>query len=752
MKKILLIILLSVLAITISSPMVMAQATYEYILPIYTGWFGIHTPTGSGNYIEWTNGYADIDDTWNNPDDNNYITTSADSANSSFVFSDWSGTATISSVQVIVRAKKIFTADDLELFYRTGGVDYNQGSLYPTGSYTDLSKISLLNPATGNAWTTTEVTAMEWGVKKLGVAGAVYVSQMYVKVIAETINGETFIATPPISIPLDTATMAANGFADADFLNTNMSNTSIGYALTSDTLYYNPTTISAGETKTSNLYLNYSPSRTSHNMTYGASSNISTLDDPLLEGGLTMNITYTGYFDTSTVGSHNTTNVAFGAGVAEQYSANLTIEGNYAISNEDQVITGIWLLSRRASGDTGTGYVSFWAANTTIAMAPGALSNDMMSETAFDLSLLPVGAAMANAGYAYIPINEFFIGAGTPFMVTTRRDGGVIPMIYYNVDVSNFARVASSVNGTYWDLSGGSAATEFIMQLVGYNPRMIVNKKDFAVYTKNNGQIEARLYASSGNVTLHGPISTGYHSIRYVYSNGGNSLLLDGATLQTTNLPVATDKIIDNTSNYLWMQYNQPASTWISLVTGITERFRYEGHTSLISGTTVTDLDGGDNNGTISFGGGNPSGITTWLGAMTSYTAYTGSAPDAVDTPPDMFAQLPASIIRTEEQANAKLKNVPGYFFFNEAAVSLGMKTADLIGYFTLCIGLAVSVFFGLTTWIVSESSRLAILLGVVISIMFILYGMDNYSISWMVGVPMILSLIGTMIIVITRD
>ena len=152
------------------------------------------SPNADGNYTQWTDvpaagpHYQKVDDPVGSPDeDATLVGAGEDGYRDSYAFQDLNQPgATINSVKITVRIKKDRAKqhDNLCIFYRKAGTNYdNPTTIEPTTGYANYEWTYTTNPATGSAWTPSEIDGMEWGIKFVATNwGYFYVTQIYVTV------------------------------------------------------------------------------------------------------------------------------------------------------------------------------------------------------------------------------------------------------------------------------------------------------------------------------------------------------------------------------------------------------------------------------------------------------------------------------------------------------------------------------------------------------------------------------------------
>ena len=199
-------------------------------VPIKAQWIYNCYPDGIGSSDNWTSSSSSkweaINSDWRNPDDNDYISSSTLSALQYFTFDNYLAGTSIDKVTIWVRVKRGDIRDNVELWYK--GADNNSVSTGPlcsgtSAEYVDQHKVKGLNPITGLAWTTSDITNMQWGVKVVGGYSTVYVSEMYVIVEPILINGASTLTNVNNVVYLDMDALHDLGYSnntsgDADWV------------------------------------------------------------------------------------------------------------------------------------------------------------------------------------------------------------------------------------------------------------------------------------------------------------------------------------------------------------------------------------------------------------------------------------------------------------------------------------------------------------------------------------------------------
>jgi len=232
----------------------------QYILPVYTAWGERLHVTGNGTHAQWTGEHTYVDEEWWRPDDSDYIQAPTDTYKQSYAFEDWvDTTATINYLEVHTRCRVSDTDDNINLFFRSGGADYDCGALGPTIGYDTIVKTFMIDPSDSAAWTVSDINGMEWGVEKDGTTGIAYLSQMFVKVMPSTIDGNTTYDNPTLTVDLSYEALFDGGyFDDPDYLDVYFSR---DFTFLDVETRIIESVLSVGEVKSSNMIFNYTVER-----------------------------------------------------------------------------------------------------------------------------------------------------------------------------------------------------------------------------------------------------------------------------------------------------------------------------------------------------------------------------------------------------------------------------------------------------------------------------------------------------------
>lgn len=150
-------------------------------------------PVANGSYTQFAlSGCAAawqcVDDPVGSPDDSTtYLSAANSTKRQSVVVAEYNNGHTIHSITVHARIAQVFFAGTGYLLVRIGGVDYESaGKVLPrddSGTFSDYSETWTTNPATGLAWTFTDLAALEIGLRAVQVAiSTTRLTQIYVAV------------------------------------------------------------------------------------------------------------------------------------------------------------------------------------------------------------------------------------------------------------------------------------------------------------------------------------------------------------------------------------------------------------------------------------------------------------------------------------------------------------------------------------------------------------------------------------------
>ncbi len=222
------------------------------------------------------------------------------------------------------------------------------------------------------------------------------------------------------------------------------------------------------------------------------------------------------------------------------------------------------------------------------------------------------------------------------------------------------------------------------------------------------------VYFMEPPVTVSAAVSSGVHDINLTADGTDFSLWVDGVEEDS----VALDGRSIPGSSYDWELFSDNTAPYVSsykhYVSGSLVAW-YEPNT-MISGTVLTDRQGGDENGSISWGSNNGD-LTATLGALESVESFTSPASDITEAP-DVS---PSPAIDWHGNTGADMSEKIGYDSVSKMAESLGMPVQRAYGVFALFVAIALgfaaaiavgsmwgfTVLFGLTVGTASTADYL---------------------------------------------
>lgn len=124
-------------------------------------------PSGAGAHSEWAGGYADLDGIGTNAATSAYATATGQRLSVAFPALN-TGLAAMTPVAVAVKASGPASQRGIAGTARVSGTDYTIGAISTPGVKPALGcAVQTLNPATGLAWTQTEINAAEFGLQSI---------------------------------------------------------------------------------------------------------------------------------------------------------------------------------------------------------------------------------------------------------------------------------------------------------------------------------------------------------------------------------------------------------------------------------------------------------------------------------------------------------------------------------------------------------------------------------------------------------
>lgn len=184
-------------------------------------------------------------------------------------------------------------------------------------------------------------------------------------------------------------------------------------------------------------------------------------------------------------------------------------------------------------------------------------------------------------------------------------------------------------------------------------------------------------------------VSSGEHTIAVTHNGSTLSLYVDSVEEDSTSVGSLVSS--NTTSNWVFVGGNSTRyMDYCKVFVNGTLQAWYEPVT-MLAGGTLTDRQGGDHNGTISWGS-NPSGFEISYGGLESYVSTTASVGEVEEEIPDLLPDFPTDTEYVPDPEDAELSSMPLYPNVTNAAESLGMtvRAAYVVLIWITCMVLGV--------------------------------------------------------------
>lgn len=506
---------------------------------------------------------------------------------------------------------------------------------------------------------------------------------------------------------MDTRVRATNGTTDYD------------YMIVSNQLVINIPTLGAYQSLTVRLYMDFAPVQTAIPMVLGTGGYVTTADAAALEPANNFSITFSGYVNTAAGANKDIyfkdTALRLYVSGAGDVSGVITAPGSIApfSSTSDGL-----LQSNDANYATARGSATADSAFTVSDIYVGQ-GNDAGSYFVqrgylyFDTSAIPDGAVISAASLYLYGAND---SSAVDYDLTLQNGMPTYP--HDPLVVADFANGNYAGSGGVFNTAGWAVGSYNVLPLdatgiswiskTGTSKFLLRSSHDINSNAPGVGVTNSVGFESSDTAgTAQDPyLSVTYTDSRTVTANGVTSaehtiiLAADGTDLTLTVDAVEEDSIAltgasvpDNANNIIWLRNNVSSyADYLSCTINGTLIVHYH-PAAMISGTTLPDLEGAAQNGTITFGAN--ANLNVAVGELTSYAEVT--PPDSVsgDTPPDFVQDMtqPAGWYGAGTGVG-----LPFYSTFNAAATSMGMTTQTLYLWFMLALAAAVGVLIAIFT------------------------------------------------------
>jgi len=433
------------------------------------------------------------------------------------------------------------------------------------------------------------------------VAVVTVLSAAYSATLSLTENGTAAYTQVGVKVPANVSNWVSQNFIAADGLDVQLlkGSTHMPFMLATDALYF-ADGIAQGGTNNYTLTTGNTPS-TSMQIVTGDGGYVTVADAAALELGNNFEVETSGYVSTSTSGNIINKSGAFqlttgsGSVTASILSSTTYTSSAYLTSNNlyngaatkfAQLINGATgsftcvIDIKKTGSPTGTAYARIWnAADNTLIGEMGSINVSTLTSSSVDYSFSsPVTLAGQNV---YIGIEY------------TGGDAG-------NLIGIGIANNAAPMPNTAYKWQGGAWSN------IGNDMRTSIS---YTVATKSVTSV----------------VSSGEHTIKVTADATNLKLYID--TVEEDSVALAGASVPDNANN--WVLFNDiPYVNYYKHTVGGTLISHYQPE-AIISGTTLPDLEGAAQNGTITFGS-NPAGLS---GALGIFRAESTTATGSTGTP-----------------------------------------------------------------------------------------------------------------------
>lgn len=529
-----------------------------------------------------------------------------------------------------------------------------------------------------------------------------------------TDTGGTDRTNVPVVVDISGTNLYDAGYIDSDGLDTRLreNTTDIDYMLADDYLAFVVPSLSANQTRTYRLYMDYAPDITSFNIIAGQAGTIVVSDNAALEPGGSFNFEYSGIIDFNNLSVNPQDNNI----INRTYGLTLYLE------SPDKITTQVpkYLPDEYSSSSDGYVYVTNATYNTAWTATSGTVDdssatirlgqvysapNYTIYRTAlyFDTSSIPAYAEILDAtlyiyGEADYSATNFDIWIGSGTSSTYPHD----PLAVGDYDKTNYEIVAqSALNTSSFSTSGYNslAFPENAMSYIipnGVTKLWLTSSLEGGAPTGNE---YISFYSSEQAGTSNDPyikilygeplsisgVSTGTHVIKVYASGGTQTIDVDGTTdsdTMDTNFP-------DCSSTWGFMEAGEatacPSIDYIKYSVGGSSVLWYQ-PIAIIASDTIIDRQGTAQNATINIGSN--ADLAVVIKGISSYESYVSIYGEGTTANMVQPSSMP-----NDWFASGSGAGLPFYSIFNDAATDMGMPTQSL--YVIMMLGVAVAVGLG---------------------------------------------------------
>lgn len=511
----------------------------------------------------------------------------------------------------------------------------------------------------------------------------------YLEFTVQDTSGADRTNVPVILSSLIGSNLVNAGYIDSDGLDTNLkeTTTAMEYLLSTTNGAMVIPNLAASQTRTYRLYMNYSPDSTGFPIIVGDEGYMTVVDAASLELGDNFEIEVSGYVDTDAGADKN---IVFKDGSFLLY---ISAAGTITADILSTTSTTSSPIRPNGAGDesyagtfTNVGDGSDSTHNST---ASASYLRSLFTHTDFspeedvtNINSVTVYFSFKNSGIA-------FTYAKPAIKIGTTVYDGIEQKAVNSYTTKSQVYTTSPATGLAWTESeindmqiGYSYKTDSGYTAYMYDIWIVVN------YSYN---VTAKTVSCSG-------LDSGDYNIKVTADGTDLNLYIDDVLQDSEALSGVS--VLDNASDWLLFQSNVMSYVdYYKQTVGGTLIARYQ-PASMITSTTVPDLEGAAQNGTITWGS-NSNLTITMLGIVpfTEYVSESG-ADEIADT------IKPAEMPDTWYSDITNIADLPFYETFNEKATEMGMPTQTL--YVMMMLGTAVAV--GLGVLVFTGSALVAVL------------------------------------------
>jgi len=527
-------------------------------------------------------------------------------------------------------------------------------------------------------------------------------------------TGGTAYAQLPVLFTVNNSYLASNYYILSTALDTRMQSASTALphmVVTDKTLFCAP----IGATSTSNFNYTFgNAALTSFSIIPGYNGYITTTDAPALELGDTFQIDVSGYVDTSAGENKYILYKEDAINICIDNATDGTINSTY----QDTINESYYASASSGYISNYTQWSDDWAgANGTDKNTNDIIVGSDMSVAnwykwhrgyvIFDTTLIPddkdiLSATLYLYGEQDASTTDFsvVIQSGQP---TYPHD----PLVLGDYNKSNYSGDGGSLNTSSFTTSGYNSISLNETGIAWINKtgttKFCLRGSQDIAHTPAAGQAQyVRFYSQEYDGTSRDPylvitykneytveaidIDSGEHVIRISADATDFKLFVDDMDTPEDTISIIGSAVEDNANNWLIDQANvMPYMDYFKLAVGGVEKVWYQPVT-IISGTTLPDRDGADENGAITFGS-NPVGVTATIGSLTSegYVIPVSSE----TTPEDILPTIGSGIWGVSEPTNF----ITDFFNLLEPSTNLDSKVMWILLAFLATITVSAGAY-----------------------------------------------------------